>query len=64
MDICQKLYNMGEYLAAGMYEEPSRSLFYRKALGLRRYFETCNLHEYICKKIHDSCREFFYRFFL
>lgn len=42
----RKLYEMGEYAAAGLYEEPERSLFYRKALGLRRYYEHCELPEY------------------
>lgn len=40
------LLKLGEYAAAGLYEEPDRSLFYRKALGLRRYYEHCELAEY------------------
>ena len=32
---------LGEYGAAGLYEECNRGLFYRKSLGLRRYFEHC-----------------------
>ena len=28
---------IGEYAGAGLYEEPHRSLFYRKSLGLRRF---------------------------
>ena len=37
---------MGEYAAAGLFEQPERSLFYRKAVGLRRYYETCALPAY------------------
>lgn len=37
---------MGEYGAAGMYEEQDRSLFYRKALGIRRFYENRELAEY------------------
>ena len=29
----------GEYLCAGLFEEPERSLFYRKSLGIRRFLE-------------------------
>ena len=36
----------GEYGAAGMCEEPDRSLFYKNALGIRRYYEHCVLPEY------------------
>ena len=36
----------GEYLCAGLFEEPERSLFYRKALGIRRFLENCPLPEY------------------
>ena len=36
--ISEKFKRMGEYGAAGMYEEPERSLFYRKALGIRRFY--------------------------
>ncbi len=39
--IAEKLIKLGEFSAAGLYEEPNRSLFYRKALGLRRFYETC-----------------------
>ena len=37
---------MGEYGAAGMYEEEDRSLFYRKALGIRRFYENRELVPY------------------
>lgn len=44
----------GEYGAAGMYEEPDRSLFYRKALGIRRYYENCRLAEYNGEYLYPS----------
>ena len=37
---------LGEYAASGLYEEPDRRLFYRKALGLRRFYENCELAVY------------------
>ncbi len=37
---------LGEYAASGLYEEPDRSLFYRKALGIRRFYENCELAVY------------------
>ena len=39
----QALLERGEYAAAGLYEQPERSLFFRKALALRRYYEKCPL---------------------
>ncbi len=45
---------MGEYAAAGAYEEPERSLFYRKALGLRRFYENCELAEYRGEYLYPS----------
>ncbi len=44
--ISTKFKAIGEYAAAGAYEEPARSLFYRKALGIRRFYENCDLCEY------------------
>ena len=44
--IVQKLRELEEFSAAGLYEEPNRSLFYRKALGLRRFYETCPIPAY------------------
>lgn len=49
-----KLLAIGEYAAAGLYEEPSRSLFYRKALALRRYYERCELAEYNGEPLYPS----------
>lgn len=43
-----------EYTLAGMYEEPERSLFYRKALGLRRYYENCILPPYEGRLLYPS----------
>jgi len=48
------LTEIGEYSAAGLYEEEGRSLFYRKALGLRRFYETCELPQYTGKKLYPS----------
>ncbi len=45
---------LGEYAASGLYEEPNRSLFYRKALGLRRFFENCELAEYCGELLYPS----------
>ena len=52
--IMKKLLQMGEYSAAGLFEEPERSLFYRKALALRRYYEHCELPEYNGKPLYPS----------
>ena len=46
MDIKNRLLAIGEYAAAGLYEETGRSLFYRKALAYRRFYENCELAEY------------------
>lgn len=45
---------LGEYAAAGLYEEPYRSLFYRKALGIRRFYESCELAEYRGESLYPS----------
>lgn len=45
---------MGEFAAAGLYEQPDRSLFFRKAVGLRRFYETCPLPTYIGKPLYPS----------
>ncbi len=39
MNLYERLNNIGEYYAAGLFENTDRSLFYRKALALRRYYE-------------------------
>ena len=45
---------IGEYMAAGLYEEEERSLFYRKALGTRRYYENRPLIEYSGELLYPS----------
>jgi len=54
MDLVQRFLERGEYAAAGLFEEPARSLFYRKSLGLRRYWETCPLPAYEGKPLYPS----------
>lgn len=54
MSIQQRFLELGEYLAAGLYEEPNRSLFYRKALGLRRFYEHLTPPEYTGKPLYPS----------
>lgn len=49
-----RLKALGEYAAAGLYEEAGRSLFYRKALAYRRYFENCELAEYRGTPLYPS----------
>ncbi|MBE6607252.1 MAG: hypothetical protein E7633_01660 [Ruminococcaceae bacterium] len=39
MTIKDRFENIGEYCAAGLFEECDRSLFYRKALAIRRFYE-------------------------
>lgn len=52
--ISDKFKNIGEYGAAGMYEEPARNLFYRKALGIRRFYENCELAVYSGELLYPS----------
>ena len=47
---------LGEYAAAGLYEETKRSLFYRKSLGLRRFYENCVLAAYNGESLYPSGR--------
>ena len=54
MDIVKQFLDAGEFAAAGMFEEPNRSLFYRKALGIRRYFENYPLQPYEGKPLYPS----------
>jgi len=54
MDIVKRFLEAGEPAAAGLYEQPQRSLFYRKALGIRRYWETCPLQPYVGKPLYPS----------
>ena len=52
----KKLLELGEYAAAGLYEEMDRDLFYRKSLGIRRYYENCELAKYDGKSLYPSGR--------
>lgn len=54
MTIYEEFEKIGEYTAMGAFEEESRSLFYRKALGLRRYYENCKLYPYTGKPLYPS----------
>lgn len=48
----------GEYLCAGLFEEPERSLFYRKSLGIRRFLENSPLPEYDkTKRLYPSGKQ-------
>lgn len=50
----EKFKELKEYAATGLYEEENRSLFYRKSLGLRRYYETCSLNVYKGELLYPS----------
>lgn len=52
--ISEKFLAMGEYVAAGAFEDESRGLFFRKAKAIRRYYENCKLYEYDGKALYPS----------
>lgn len=52
--ISDNFLQIGEYAASGAFEEPERSLFYRKALGIRRYYENCTLYPYGKERLYPS----------
>ena len=52
--VYEKFLKIGEYAASGAFEEPERSLFYRKALGIRRFYENCPLCEYRSERLYPS----------
>ena len=54
MSIAKELSAFGEYLGSGLFEEADRSLFYRKALGLRRYYENRSLPVYHGERLYPS----------
>lgn len=54
MTLKNRFLALGEYAGAGAYEEENRSLFYRKALALRRYYESCKLIEYQGTPLYPS----------
>lgn len=56
----EKFLEINEPLAAGVFEEANRSRFYRKALGLRRYYERAPLPDYLGGKLYPGgprCRK-------
>lgn len=54
MDIVRRFFDAKEFAAAGLFEQPHRSLFYRKSLGIRRYFENYPLQPYEGKPLYPS----------
>ena len=54
MNTSERFLQIHEYMAAGMFEECDRSLFYRKALGIRRYYENCPLYGYNGEYLYPS----------
>lgn len=54
MNIIKGFLDVGEFAAAGLFETPERSLFYRKALGIRRYFENYPLQKYEGRPLYPS----------
>ena len=54
--IMKNLCDIGEYAAAGLFEKPQGSLFLRKAMGLRRFYENCSLPQYNGKPLYPSGR--------
>lgn len=50
----EEFIKIGEFAACGAFEETDRSLFYRKALGIRRYYENCKLYTYEKKPLYPS----------
>ncbi len=47
-------YNINEPYAAGFFEEPHMSLFFRYARAQRRYWENCSLGEYFDQLLYPS----------
>lgn len=54
MTISEQFLHIGEFAAAGAFEESDRSLFYRKALGIRRFYENCELVKYNGEYLYPS----------
>ncbi len=54
MNIKERFSALGEYMAAGLFEDQDRSVFYRLSKGLRRYWECCALPEYTGKPLYPS----------
>ena len=58
-DIARLFYSIGEPYAAGVFEEPERSYFYRHALGHARYFEALSPTPYDGETLYPCGRKFF-----
>ena len=54
MTVSERFLNMGEPLLAGLYENTDRGLFYRKALGRRRYYEAMPAPAYQPGRLYPS----------
>lgn len=54
MNTREQFLEIGEYAAAGLFEDTDRSIFYRKAKALRRYWENCALPKYEGKPLYPS----------
>jgi len=54
MSIYEDLLAVGEPLAAGLFEDCTRGLFYRKSLALRRFFESAPLYDYGGGRLYPS----------
>ena len=52
--LSERFLNIGEPLLAGLYENTERGLFYRKALGLRRYYEAMPVPAYQPGRLYPS----------
>ena len=52
--IAERFADIGEYVGVALFEDEERSLFYRKALALRRLYEGCDLPEYTGKPLYPS----------
>ena len=52
-------YSIGEPYAAGIFEEPDKSFFYRHALGQARYYEALAPAAYDGEPLYPCGRKFF-----
>ena len=50
----ERFLSLNEYGAAGMFKETDRSLFYRKSMGIRMYYENCELYQYNGELLYPS----------
>lgn len=56
MELSKAYFEIGEYLASGLYEDESAPLFARKCRGLRRYYENITPPEYHGAPLYPSGR--------